>query len=276
MHDRLVALLKCFELRARVFQAGPFCHAARYDDADGLGYIHVLQRGTLRVESPGHPPLLMDEPCLFFYMNPTSHRLLPQDRDVDMVCASMAFGAGLRNPLAWALPEVVLIRLRDLPTLDMTLQVLFREAAEQHCGRQAVLDRLIEVVFIQVLRDLMDQQRLQVGLLAGLAEPRLAKAINAMHAEPSRAWSLDALAATAGMSRARFATRFREVVGMTPGSYLSEWRLGVAQSLLRQGKPVQFVSDVVGYGSASALSRAFRAQVGVSPTAWVRQYNAGH
>ena len=80
-----------------------------------------------------------------------------------------------------ALPDVVLIRLQDMPTLDMSLKVLCREAAEQHCGRQAVLDRLIEVVFIQVLRDLMDQQRLQVGLLAGLAEPRLAKAINAMH-----------------------------------------------------------------------------------------------
>jgi AraC-like DNA-binding protein len=49
---------------------------------------------------------------------------------------------------------------------------------------------------------------------------------------------------------------------MTPGSYLGEWRLGVAQSLMRQGKPVQLVSDVVGYGSASALSRAFRAHSG--------------
>jgi transcriptional regulator GlxA family with amidase domain len=167
------------------------------------------------------------------------------------------------------------MRLRDLPTLDMTLQVLFREADERHCGRQAVLDRLIEVVFIQVLRDLMDQQRLQLGLLAGLADPRLAKAINAMHADPARKWSLEDLAATAGMSRARFAARFRDVVGMTPGSYLGEWRLGVAQSLLRQGKPVQLVSDVFGYGSASALSRAFRAQLGLSPTEWLRHYQAG-
>jgi AraC-like DNA-binding protein len=275
MNDRLVELLKCFELRTRVFQAGPLCHSASFDAADGLGYIHVQQQGTLQVDSPGHPPLLIDEPSLFFYMNPTSHRLRPKNRDVEMVCASIEFGAGLRHPLARALPEVVLIRLCDMPTLDMTLQVLFREAGEQHCGRQAVLDRLIEVVFIQVLRDLMDQQRLQVGLLAGLAEPRLAKAINAMHAEPARNWSLEELAATAGMSRARFAARFRDVVGMTPGSYLGEWRLGVAQSLLRQGKPVQLVSDVVGYGSASALSRAFRAQVGLSPTEWVKRYHAG-
>jgi AraC-like DNA-binding protein len=275
MQDRLVELLKYFELRARVFQAGPLCRTSHFDGTDGLGHLHVLQHGKLRVESPGHPPLLLDEPSLFFYINPTSHRLLPKDRQVEMVCASLEFGARLCNPLARALPEVVLIPLRDLPTLDMTLNVLFREANEQHCGRQAVLDRLVEVILIQVLRDLMDRKRLRIGLLAGLAEPRLAKAINAMHADPARNWSLEDLATTAGMSRARFAVRFREVVGTTPGGYLGEWRLGVAQSLLRQGKPVQLVSDVVGYASASALSRAFRAQTGMSPTQWVRQYNAG-
>jgi AraC-like DNA-binding protein len=276
MDDRLAELLKCFELRARVFQAGPLCQSARYDAGDGLGHIHVLHSGVLQVESSNHPSLLIDEPSLFFYMNPTSHRLVPKHTQVDMVCASIEFGAGLHNPLARALPDVVLIRLRDLPSLGMTLQLLFTEAGEQHCGRQTVLDRLIEVVVIQVLRDLMDEQRLQVGLLAGLADPRLAKAINAMHAEPARSWSLETLAAAAGMSRARFAARFREVVGMTPGSYLGEWRLGVAQSLLRKGKSVQLVADVVGYGSASALSRAFRAQVGETPTEWLQRYRSEH
>lgn len=275
MRDRLIGLLNWFELHARVFQTGALCHEASFDEHDGLGYIHILQQGILQVDSPGHVPLLIDEPSLFFYMNPTSHQLLPKDQGVEMVCASMEFGAGLSNPLTRALPDVVLIRLRDMPTLDMSLQLLFSEAAEPHCGQQAVLDRLIEVVFIQMLRDLMEQQRLQVGLLAGLAEPRLAKAINAMHAEPARAWSLEELAATAGMSRARFATKFRDVVGMTPISYLSEWRLGVAQSLLRQGKSVQWVSDIAGYSSASALSRAFRAQTGQTPTEWVKQYRYG-
>jgi len=62
---------------------------------------------------------------------------------------------------------------------------------------------------------------------------------------------------------------------MTPGSYLGDWRVGVAQSLLRQGKPVQLVSDVVGYGSASALSRAFRAHTGQTPTKWVEHCRYG-
>ena len=271
MDDRLVWLLQRFELRARVFQAGPLCRSYAYDAEDGLGYLHVLKQGRLQVLSASHPPLLLAEPTLFLYMNPTSHRLVPRDQTVEMVCASFEFGAGLRNPLMQALPNIVTVRLQELPALELTLRLLFQEAAEQHCGRQAVLDRLSEVVIVQVLRNLMDEQRLESGLLAGLADPRLAKAINAMHAEPARHWSLDALASIAGMSRARFATRFRDIVGMTPVAYLTEWRIGVAQSLLRKGKPVQLVADAVGYGNASALSRAFRAQVGQSPVAWAKQ-----
>jgi AraC-like DNA-binding protein len=270
MADRLANLLKHFELKARVFQAGPLCNTASYDDASGVGYIHVLQHGQLRVESALHRPLLLEEPSLFLYMNPASHRLVPRSADVSMVCASIEFGAGLHNPVAAALPGVVVIPLQELPALDMTLNVLFREAGEEHCGRQVILDRLIEVVIIQVLRDLMDQKRLRIGLLAGLAEPRLEKALNAIHADPAHNWSLEELALTAGISRARFATTFREVVGMTPGDYLGEWRLSVARTLLRKGKAVQLVADRVGYGSASALSRAFRARTGLSPSEWLK------
>jgi AraC-like DNA-binding protein len=89
------------------------------------------------------------------------------------------------------------------------------------------------------------------------------------YALPARACSLVDRAAVAGMSRARFAARFREVVGMTPAAQLSEWRSGLAQSLPRKGRPVQLVADVVGYGSASALSRTFRAHTGQTPTEWV-------
>jgi AraC-like DNA-binding protein len=76
------------------------------------------------------------------------------------------------------------------------------------------------------------------------------------------------------MSRARFAVNFRDTVGMTPGEYLGEWRLGLAQSLLRRGKPVNVVAHEVGYANASALSRAFTARRGVAPTAWLKRLEA--
>jgi len=271
MDDRLVWLLQHFELRANVFQAGPFTRFARFEATDGLSYIHVLRRGQLRVDSENKAAIALERPSLLFYMNPTDHQLTALDPTCEMICGSFEFGAGLRNPLAQALPDVLMLDLDSTPALAATLEVLFAEAIELHCGRQAVLDRLIEVIIIQLLRDLMDQQRLQAGLLAGLADPRLMKAINAMHADASRAWSLADLAAVAGMSRARFAARFRDIVGVTAGAYLGEWRLGLAQALLRKGKSVQMAADAVGYGSASALSRAFSAQVGQSPTEWLKQ-----
>ncbi len=271
MDDRLVWLLKRFELHARVFQAGPLRQTARFDAKDGLGYIHLLRSGNLKVGTTGQSPLLLTEPSLLFFMNPTSHRLMPQGEGVDMVCATIDFGMGLMNPLLQALPEVLVLGLDETPSLGRAIHLLFDEAAAVHCGRQAILDRMMEVIIIQLLRDLMDAHRLDVGLLAGLADMRLAKAINAMHGDPARAWTLEDLATEAGMSRARFASTFRDTVGMTPGNYLTEWRIGVAQSLLRSGKPVQLVADAVGYASASALSRAFAAQVGISPSDWKRQ-----
>jgi len=81
------------------------------------------------------------------------------------------------------------------------------------------------------------------------------------------------LADVAGMSRARFAEKFRKTVGITPGNYLVEWRIGVAQSLLRNGKSIQFVADAVGYANASALSRAFSTHVGLSPKEWKKAQN---
>jgi len=271
--DRLIWLLKHFELRARVFQAGPMCHSARYDSGDGLGYIHVLNKGGLEVKTTGQPPLCLTEPSAFFYMNPTTHQLTPKG-EVEMICASFDFGTSTNNPLLQALPNVITLPLSDAPSLAAILKVLFFESSEQHCGRQAVLDRLIEIILIQMLRDLMNENRLDIGLLAGLADPNLVRAINAMHEQPQNSWTLENLAQTANMSRARFATRFRDTVGVTPGTYLAQWRISVAQSMLRSGKPVQLIADLVGYGSASALSRAFASHVGVSPSEWCKQYNS--
>lgn len=271
--DRLAGVLAHFELHARVFQAGPLCHSARFDATDGLGYIHVLKAGRLKVETAGQTPQILREPCLFFYMQPVSHRLLPARTGVDILCASFDFGARVHNPLTRALPDLLLLPLDKLPSLATTLELLFTEAQQTHCGRQVILDRLIEVIIVQLLRDLMDENRLQTGLLAGLADARLAKAIDAIHTEPARAWTLATLAQCAGISRARFAAHFHATVGMTPGYYLASWRIGIAQSLLRSGKSMQFIADAVGYANASALSRAFIAHVGLSPRAWYKQHN---
>lgn len=274
MADRLVWLLQRFQLRASVFLAGSMQRAADAPAYPGCGYLHLLQAGSVRVTSNGSSPVVIDQPSAFIYMNPTEHRVEPLGDDVKMVCATFEFGIGQGNPLQAALPELYVLPLADAPALDSTLKQLFQEAAGAHCGRDAILDRLSEIAIVLVLRDLMDRHRLDIGLLAGLADPRLARAINAIHAEPARDWTLDSMAAESLMSRARFALYFHEVVGMTPGAYLSDWRLGLAKSMLLKGATLQSIAPEVGYSSASALSRVFSNRCGMSPNAWRRSQQA--
>ena len=273
MDDRLAEILKYFNIRARVFHTGNLCGTSTFDGNKGIGHIHVLQQGVVKVISESHPTRSIDVPSLFVYMNPTSHRLIAHSDDVDLVCASFKFGINSGNPLSAALPELILIELNEMGSLKYTLNALFSESNDHNCGHKAVLDRLMEVVIIQSLRFLIDTNAIESGLLAGLADKNLNKAITAVHANPNDKWSLETMASTAGMSRSRFAAKFLSVVGSTPGSYLSDWRFGIAKTLLLEGKSIQYISDTVGFNSASALSRAFRKRFGYSPSQWMQIQN---
>jgi len=270
--DRLATFFERFSLRANVFNTGPLCSAYNYRGECGRGHIHVLKQGRLRVEVPRQRPIVIEAPHLLFYMKPVTHRLTPLDgEDVITVCGEIDFGDGLENPVTQVLPERIPVQLQDHPRLAALVALLFDEAFSPECGRQAALDRLCELLVIQLLRISMDNCTSSIGLLAGLADPRLAKALTCIHAEPARSWTLEQLAHEAGMSRANFAVKFRDTLGMTPGDYMSHWRLGLAKSLLRKGSSVSLVSDHVGYSSPAAFTRAFIARFGLPPTAWLKE-----
>jgi transcriptional regulator GlxA family with amidase domain len=166
------------------------------------------------------------------------------------------------------LPAFVCLPLSGIHGADSVLPLLFEEAFNQRCGRRALVDRLFEVVLIQVLRQLMESGQIRSGMLAGMAHAKLRNALIAMHEQPALEWSLDALAETAGMSRSVFASSFRDTLGCTPGAYLQNWRVGLAQQALRQGRSLKMIAVEVGYGSEAALSRAFKGQTGLSPREW--------
>jgi AraC-like DNA-binding protein len=274
MADRLSALLRRFELSARVLHRGTLRGVAHVDCVPGEGLLHLLRHGTLRVGDTRERTLLQ-EPSVLFFPCAAAHRLDADDvRGAELVSAAVDFGIGDENPLLRALPARLLVPLARLPGLDLTQQLLFGEAFRQRCGHEAVVNRLIEVLMIQVLRYAIEQRLVDSGLLAGLADARLHKALAAMHAEPARAWTLESMAAKAGMSRARFAAHFAQAVGQPPGEYLTGWRLGLARTLLRRGLPVKQVAAEVGYANASALGRVFGQRLGQSPTAWQQRDGA--
>lgn len=268
--DKLAPFLSRFSLSARVFYSGALCGNSKFDESDGVGHLHLLRQGVVRVSHTKARTIEVVEPSVIFYPRPLQHRLQVKDhKGAELVCASIDFGAGMGNPLLFALPEVLIIPLASVSALEPLLALLFDEAFGKRYGRQSAVDRLVEYLLILLLRHAIDAQLITGGMLAGLADARLAKAITAMHERPEHSWTLEELAHTAGMSRARFAVNFRDTVGATPLDYLTDWRISVAQTLLKRGLSLKIVAPAVGYGSYIALTRVFNKRVGISPAAWL-------
>ncbi|MCE3254393.1 MAG: AraC family transcriptional regulator [Cellvibrio sp.] len=276
MVDRLASLLGHFSISARTFQTGPLCGINTLDGSTPYGQLHLLKRGKADVWHGGTKAHSLEEPTLLFYPRPTPHSFLTDsEQGADFVCAHIVFEGGTANPLVSALPACVCIPLRQLPHSVPLLSLLFAEAEASHCGRQTVLDRLFEVILVQLLRELMENGSAQLGLLAGLAHTQLRRAIVAMHEKPEEDWSVERLAKIAGMSRSVFSNQFRDAMGDTPANYLQRWRIGLVQKWLKNGQSLKLIAEEAGYGSEVALSRAFKSQCGLSPMQWLKESQAG-
>lgn len=267
--DRLDALLSRFALSAEMFHSGPLCGLTEFAPLPGVGQLHLVRRGAVEVMHE-HYAARIDEPSLLFYPRPMAHRFVTDGQGADMACANVRFADNDRHPIALGLPSFVVLPLGQLSGCDAVLEVLFGEAFAPRCGSRQLVNRLFEVVLIYILRALIDGGRVEQGVLAGLADARLCRALVAMHEDIARPWSLPLLAQYAGQSRTQFANHFKRVVGITPGEYLTSHRMRVAQSLLREGRTLEQVAAAVGYSGQSAFSRAFIDTLGVAPSAWRR------
>jgi AraC-like DNA-binding protein len=273
--DLLSPLFARFSLSARVFYSGALCGIVNFDNDQGVGILHVLRRGQLRVVQPPSTSLELNQPTLLFYRQPFAHRFEVDDSDgADLVCAYIEFGSVMGNPLLRGLPDLLMVPMAQMGGVEAALALLFDEAFAQRSGREAAVNRLVEFFMVLLLRHAMDVKLIQVGVLAALTDARLVKAITAIHAQPQEDWSVKTLAEAAGMSRARFALHFHSTVGASPLDYLTDWRISVAQSLLQQGRPLKMIAPEVGYSSPTALSRVFAKRVGASPVDWLNARRA--
>ena len=274
--DRLSSLIERFHVSASLFHTGPLCGVTRWDAEPGQGVLCVLRSGSTVLTHHPHagvvPCIEVTEPTLFFYPQPLAHRFHPaRQGEANFACAVVQFEGGAKHPLAQALPALTVLPLAKVPGLAGALALLFDEADQVRCGHRLIADRLFEVVLLQLLRWLLDhgeQGGVSMGLVRGLADRQLARALTAMHEQPQRCWSVETLAAQAAMSRSAFAHRFKQVVGVAPADYLTDWRMALAQKLLRQGRSVKLLAPELGYANASALSRVFAQRMGMSPRAW--------
>ena len=166
---------------------------------------------------------------------------------------------------AGALPPLLV--LRDDEWDSPLIRLLADEIVKDDPGQEAVLDRLLDLLLIAVLRAWFARPEADApGWYRAHGDPVVGTALRLMQAEPSRPWTVASLAAEIGVSRAALARRFHDLVGEPPMTFLTGWRLALAADLLREpGATVGSVADQVGYGSAFALSAAFKRVRGVSP-----------
>lgn len=276
--DRLSGLLERCRVRAHLFHAGPLCGTTQFAAEPGRGFLHVMRRGEMSLSHPGGQEgtprrLEVREPSLLFYPRPLAHDFhnAPAEGS-DFTCATLAFEGGDAHPLVRALPPLIVLPLAQVPGLEPCLTLLFAETERVQCGQRLMADRLFEVLLMQLLRWMLahpEASGLPAGLLRGLGHPQLARALVAVHERPGEAWSLERMAAEAGMSRSRFAGLFKDLMGDTPAEYVLAWRLSLACQALRRGQAVKQLADELGYATPSAFSRAFAQRMGCSPREWV-------
>lgn len=190
------------------------------------------------------------------------------------IAGNFKFAAANRDLISTLMLPIVRVRGNETEAgrLSALLTTLGEEALADRPGRSLVLDRLLEVMLIEALRyrptDISAESR---GLLAGLADPRIGRALRIMHADTKRPWTLVALAREVGMSRSALASRFVQLVGVPPIEYLANWRMALAKSALASADlPMVDIAEMAGYHSVSAFSTAFKRQTGYSPTLYVR------
>lgn len=291
MADRLQVLLERFQPAARLTHAGllvrpalpghepsgtPAGDAQARNARTAEGLLVLVRRGAVQVETARTdlPRRQITQPGLLWVPHSAGSVALQAMtvEGVQLLAARLQMGRPELNPLLRSLPASLQIHATDLGPLQGIWTALWEELLGQGCAHQAVLSRLMEVLVVQLLRGQVhrgDHETPPEGLIAGLADPRLARVLDAVHQRPQAPWTLETMADVAGMSRARFAARFKALLGQAPADYLTQWRLGVAQTLLREGRAIHDVASAVGYASPAAFARVFRQRLGTSPTAWL-------
>jgi AraC-like DNA-binding protein len=151
--------------------------------------------------------------------------------------------------------------------LGWLIDQLVREGAEGRPGAGLASAQLAQLIFVQILRVHIETSGpLAAGWLRALGDRRIAPALRLMHADPARSWQLEELARASAMSRTTFALHFKAVAGVAPLTYLTEWRMRLAEQALREDSvPVAVLARSLGYTSESAFSNAFKRVTGNAP-----------
>jgi AraC-like DNA-binding protein len=306
---RVVRLVGAIFIQARF--TAPWCYRSPSADtaapilepgAERVVIFHLITEGECWVEMEGQAPELLRAGDVVLFPQGDAHCMTSQPglepargarldavlarrprhlvyggggATTRLVCGYLACDARLARMLLAGLPPLVRVNVRGSNAgawLEASVRYALGEARSPRPGGAGVLAKLAEVLFIEVLRLYMNEQRAgRTGWLAGVGDRIVGATLNALHKRPAHSWTLEELARVAGTSRSVLAERFQNLVGSSPMQYLTQWRMMLAANLLcRSSVPLARIAEDVGYRTDTAFSRAFRREFGAPPAAWRR------
>jgi AraC-like DNA-binding protein len=196
-----------------------------------------------------------------------------------LLCGAYRFEHEGVHPLLSLLPPLIHLHAKAgvmSGPLEAVLRLLLAEYAQPSPGTVAVTARLVDVLFIQIIRGWLEHQPAgNTGWLGAVRDPQVGRALALMHEAPQRNWTVESLATEVACSRATFARRFRGLVGETPLVYLTRLRMDMAARLLRDSAtPLAAIAERVGYTSEFAFNRTFHRLRGTPPGRYREQARA--
>jgi AraC-like DNA-binding protein len=247
-----------------------------------------LEQGDIAVIPHGDPHAVSSEagmrakPDLEMHRRPKDDNALPfmlrtggeGPSDTHLICGFFSCDVRPFNPLLDSLPRLMRVGPHvshgSNGLLDQFIRFATAEMGNKRAGSQSILNRLSELMFVEVVRLHMGQlANNNTGWLAGLRDSTVGRALTLLHGRPTHAWTLEELASESGASRSVLADRFTHLVGYPPIQYLAQWRMQMAaRRLTDPGVSIASVAYEVGYESEAAFSRAFKKLVGRSPGQW--------
>jgi AraC-like DNA-binding protein len=240
--------------------------------------VHQLQSGDIVVLPRGETYILRNKE--HSSIGPFTE-LLARAHDASSTTTRLIGGCyqltdSAKHPVFSVLPRIIHLRPQDYQPrqeLDSLVHLFMAEAVQESTIQPVILNRLAEVLFMQMLRLFaLQPQEGTSGWLRGLADPPIAAALQAIHANPAAPWTVELLAVSAHLSRSAFAERFREIVGEPPMQYVQRWRMQRAAHLLEAGNvPLKDIIALSGYSSEAAFRNAFHRWIGMLPS----QYKEG-
>lgn len=199
-----------------------------------------------------------------------------EGEQTSIICGSFRLDHAAAHRLLELLPDLVLIPGSDARArwFDATLEMLAADLGQDAASGSVIVTRLSEALVVHLLQThFLSVSREQAGWVGALRDQQIGRALALMHSRPGQRWSAEDLASEVGMSRASFFSRFCELVGEPPVTYLTRWRMSTAADLIRRhpGLSLGRVAGKVGYRSEEGFSRAFRKAMGLTPRQFRRR-----